>query len=261
MIAPRPDRRSGSARLLRLLVLLVPLLLVPACDDGNGTGPSEGSIEGTWSLTDQGVSLYLVITSSTLSQWVGLEERCFDFFDFEIVSRSGDTYTLREPGSNETFDVEIAREGDQLRVGGSSGDLYSPTAEDPSSLDRCVYPDDPGISCEDLPEIELGQTIDGELDTSDERLGYDGEYYDLYGLQLGMDHEVTIDLRATDQVNPFDPWLALFAGDGEFIAENDDAAGDTFDSRLVLDLGAGCYRVVVTTFDIGETGGYELSVN
>lgn len=81
-----------------------------------------------------------------------------------------------------------------------------------------------------------------------------GEYYDEHTFTARVGQRVTIDLASTD----FDPYLILIGPTGER-HENDDWQQSNEQSRLerVLTEG-GRYRVLVTSYRKGETGGYEL---
>jgi serine protease Do len=68
--------------------------------------------------------------------------------------------------------------------------------------------------------------------------------------------EYTIELKSSD----FDPFLRLEDPAGEKLAEDDDGAGD-FNAKIVFRAPVdGEYRIVVTTFNEGETGAYTLIV-
>jgi len=95
----------------------------------------------------------------------------------------------------------------------------------------------------------------GSLRSGDSTLG-DGEYIDSFEFEGRPGQHVTIDLRSDD----FDTYLILIDPAGEQ-EENDDAA-DSTDSMIVADLTeSGTYRVVVTSYDAGETGDYRLTID
>jgi hypothetical protein len=79
------------------------------------------------------------------------------------------------------------------------------------------------------------------------------EAIDLYLLQLDRPQRVTIELRSQE----FDTYLEIFGADGLWIDANDDAIGT--DSRLVLSLAAGSYRVEVSGFWSDDEGLYRIS--
>ncbi len=257
MIVGRTTRRSRAPRLFALLVPLA--LALGGCDSGSGTDPDDDtSIRGTWVVTQSGITAYLVITASTVTQYVGLTEGCFDHTVYEITDQDDDSYTLTgEDG--QTLEVTFVREGDDLRVSDVGGSiLYTATTDDPAELEECVSPDDPTISCSDLPALSLGQAVNGELSVSDATLPISGEFYDLFGLRVQTPAEVVIEANSDD----FDTYLLLYSGTGEYIDENDDFNyPESTDSRLEISLDSGCFRVVVTSFSTGETGEYTLGAN
>lgn len=102
--------------------------------------------------------------------------------------------------------------------------------------------------------IALGDSRSGSLDGQDCVLP-DGRYADRFSFSLSSALTVRIDLESTQ----FDAWLEIQDGSGNVIGFNDDAGG-TLDSRLVQVLGAGSYVVVATTYDVGMSGGYQLSI-
>jgi hypothetical protein len=104
--------------------------------------------------------------------------------------------------------------------------------------------------------VAPGQSLSGELGLNDTQRR-SGKYEDVYTLQGRRGDRVQLDLRSTD----FDSYLVVTGPEG-FTLSNDDAegGGEALDSRLVLQLPAdGAYRVSVTSFRPGETGGYRLA--
>ena len=84
-----------------------------------------------------------------------------------------------------------------------------------------------------------------------------GEYADEYTFAGTTGQRAVIDLRSGD----FDPYVFVRAPSGEQF-DNDDFEGDASRSLLALDLAEGGeYRVTVTSYDAGETGGYTLSID
>jgi hypothetical protein len=84
-----------------------------------------------------------------------------------------------------------------------------------------------------------------------------GEFVDSYTFQGAPNQRVTIDLESSD----FDGYLVLIPPKGEQL-ENDDAEDDADHSVIEADLDqSGTYRILVTSFEEGETGSYELRLN
>ena len=96
----------------------------------------------------------------------------------------------------------------------------------------------------------------GRLEKGDDRLRT-GEYADAYTFTGAAGERALIELRSGD----FDPYLFVRAPSGEQF-DNDDFEGDASRSQLSLELvESGEYRVMVTSYDKGETGGYSLSID
>jgi hypothetical protein len=99
---------------------------------------------------------------------------------------------------------------------------------------------------------------DGRLEAGDTKLT-SGEYYDSFEFEGASGQHVAIDLRSA----AFDTYLILQDPAGEQ-TENDDAAdGDEVGhSSIAADLTeAGTYRVLVTSYETGETGAYSLTID
>ncbi len=252
MTKPRPSS------FLQLL-LIVPLLAFIGCD--SITGGDDDDITGTWTATYDGITEVLVITDThvmVFSQEAGND--CFERFEFEIESSTGDTYTLAEVGVAFTMEIVIRRSGDDLEVSLEDGvDVvtYSSTNINVSGLTICAGggDGDTSVACTALDQIGVGATITAELTTTDKQAP-SGAYYDMYGLQLASQQEVQIDL-SSDQI---DTYLYLYDSDGTLLDSNDDF-GDGLDSSLTMTLSAGCYRIEASSFNEAETGSYTLSVN
>jgi hypothetical protein len=95
----------------------------------------------------------------------------------------------------------------------------------------------------------------GRLESGDSQLS-SKEYYDRYSFQGNAGEVVLVDLFATD----FDPFLILLAPSGKD-TQNDDYEGSANRSRIEKVLGeSGEWSVMVTSYEAGETGAYELSI-
>ena len=81
-----------------------------------------------------------------------------------------------------------------------------------------------------------------------------------YGFTLADESEVTVTLESGDA----DTYLYLRAGDarsGAFLHRNDDHGGSTSISRIEETLAAGSYTIEATTYSVGETGSFDLTVS
>src|SRR4029079_17976890 len=88
--------------------------------------------------------------------------------------------------------------------------------------------------------------------------GGPNRYFQRYLLTLTSATSLQIDMTST----VVDAYLILQnAVTGAVVAENDDASSTTTNSRLLVSLPAGQYIVNTTTYDAGEVGPYQLSVN
>lgn len=107
--------------------------------------------------------------------------------------------------------------------------------------------------------LRAGSTASGSLDTSDLLYG-DGSYYDEWSYSGVGGERLTITMTSED----LDPFLLAFRGGsvdgGEFLAEDDDGAGD-LNARITITLPvSGTYTFAANTYGSGETGSYQISV-
>ena len=108
----------------------------------------------------------------------------------------------------------------------------------------------------DVREIYLDESRGGTLSSGDCRV--EGAYAEMYLLDLRNDSDVIIDLESFD----FDAYLVLYDRDtGELLAENDDLNSFDSDARLSGYLPRGRYIISATSFDVGETGQFVLTVD
>ena len=117
------------------------------------------------------------------------------------------------------------------------------------------------------PACELPITADGNpvpgtwttACTSSQRGNAQTPYYaKRYTFTLAAAAAVTVDLSSQQT----DAYLILLSGhgaDGAVVASNDNAAGDTRDARLSVDLAAGDYTIEATTSRARSTGGFTLT--
>jgi hypothetical protein len=98
--------------------------------------------------------------------------------------------------------------------------------------------------------------LTGRLGREDDTLT-DGEFFESHDLEGVPGGHVRIELTSPD----FDTYLLLIDPLGEPLA-NDDFNGETGRSVIDTELTeAGTYSIVVTSYDAGETGNYELSID
>ena len=102
--------------------------------------------------------------------------------------------------------------------------------------------------------IAAGQNVGGELTPNDIQR-QSGKYEDVYTVQARRGERLDLRLSSED----FDPYLVVTGPQGFTLTNDDEAGGQSTNSRLVLEFPAdGAYRVSVTTFRPGETGAYRL---
>lgn len=95
----------------------------------------------------------------------------------------------------------------------------------------------------------------GHLENGDETLR-SGEYMDAYTFQGVPGQDVSVDLTSDD----FDTYL-IVRGPGEDREENDDTDRPGHSAIDMTLSESGEYRVIVTSYQVGETGAYELTID
>ncbi|CAN5608551.1 hypothetical protein BH23GEM1_BH23GEM1_01930 [soil metagenome] len=108
-----------------------------------------------------------------------------------------------------------------------------------------------------VQQIYVDDARSGTLTTGDCRVN--GRYAHMYLLDHRRDQDfLIIDLESFD----FDAYLELYDRDtGELLVENDDLNDFDTDARLSRFLPRGRYIIAATSFDVGETGQYVLTVD
>ena len=150
------------------------------------------------------------------------------------------TYTVEATtyGAGETGDFALAISVPQ--EGGT----------EPPATDSCV---------QDMGTLTGGLTQTGSWADDCESTNREGRYARYYSFTLAEETDVTVELTSTQ-----DPYLFLLQGagrDGAVDEENDDivAAVDT-NSRIAKTLAAGTYTIEATTYSVGSTGEFTLSI-
>lgn len=133
--------------------------------------------------------------------------------------------------------------------------------DDDNSNSRTVF----GVTLESQV-LSAGSQVDGTLSPSDSRVSDfdesvtgpvdpdDDTFLDAYELNVGAGGR-TISMTSSD----FDAYLTLADFDGNILAEDDDGGGG-LNSRMTIQLDAGSYVLVASSFEAGELGAYTLSV-
>ncbi len=111
-----------------------------------------------------------------------------------------------------------------------------------------------------LHELDPDGPTTGQWSPQCQSFAFERGYAQYYRFTLEEDSQVTI---ALDSV--VDPYLFLRAGDarsGDYLHVNDDIeAGVDLNSRLTAPLAAGTYTIEATTYDMGETGDFTLTIS
>jgi hypothetical protein len=137
--------------------------------------------------------------------------------------------------------------GGEWRSTGSPGELIvePPNSFRYTALSGGTAPASPSASA----RVEHGRLEPGDATLTS------GEWYDTYEARCGPG-TLTADLRSTE----FDPYLIIQLPDGQQL-DNDDWEGDLTRSRLEAPVpNAGTCRVMVTSYQPGEAGSYEVTI-
>jgi len=142
-------------------------------------------------------------------------------------------------------------------AGCDSGD----SSDDDNGNTRVVF----GVALE--PQVlSIGSLIDGTLSPSDSRVSDfdesvtgpvdpdDDTFLDAYELNVGAGRR-TMSMTSSE----VDAFLTIADFDGTVLAEDDDG-GSGLNARMTIQLEAGSYIVVASSFEAGEVGAYTLSV-
>ena len=191
------------------------------------------------------------------------EDRGHDAADCRTLFNAG-RITLRRPAVSATPAVDF---GDDSSEWARDGECDDPRFQGDGSaetlLDADAYRD--ATDCRTLlgqgrislrADAASASVERGRLEKGDDTLN-SGEYSDAFTFTGSTGQRAVVDLRSGD----FDPYVFVRAPSGEQF-DNDDFEGDARRSLLSLDLTEnGEYRVTVTSYRKGETGGYTLSID
>ncbi|MDX1419766.1 MAG: caspase family protein [Rubricoccaceae bacterium] len=192
-----------------------------------------------------------------------------DWVELDLRATAFDPYlVLVAPSGHkeQNDDVEGDRTRSYLRVQASESGTWRAYVTSYASGETGDYQlrihvgDQP--ACEDCPPAQTagvgaaGPRYErGQLEGGDETLT-SGEFVDAYVVEGRAGQPLVLDLRST----AFDPYLILQMPDGEQV-DNDDHEGDRTRSLISTTLPeTGPYRVLVTSYDVGETGAYDLTI-
>ena len=186
------------------------------------------------------------MNSDVFDPYVSIWGQDGDFLEFNDDDLTG------EGGSNSRLVVTLPADGDYLITAtsfavGETGDFtLSARAATPQA-----EPVAPTITTASL-DLSDGLAIDGDLGAGDDQI--DEAFADVYEFDGSAGQPLAIGVAS----DAFDTYLILRAPSGEEV-RNDDFEGDT-DSLISTTLSeTGRYQLIVTSFDAGETGAYQLA--
>jgi hypothetical protein len=216
-----------------------------------------GSLDPDDPTLNQGEHYDTYTVDVEAGEWLEVDLTSSDFDPYLVaIAPSGD--------DEQNDDFEGSRERSHLRFRASESGTYRVLATSYAAGERGRYRLEiaaEGGRGQALPaglrgDDEAGVRYErGELEEGDETLN-SGEYRDAYTFEGRAGQNVVLDLRA----QAFDPYLILdFPGDDQL--DNDDHEGDVRRSLISTTLPEdGTYRVLVTSYRVGETGAYDLQM-
>jgi hypothetical protein len=191
------------------------------------------------------------------------------WIELDLTSSEFDPYlVLRAPsGATErNDDHEGSRSRSYLRVQAAESGTWrafvtSYASGETGSYQLAVHVgDEPACEdCGDTVPVAAGGAEPryerGRLERGDATLA-SGEFVDEYAVEGRAGQPLVLDLRSGE----FDPYLILKAPSGEQL-DNDDHEGDRTRALISTTLAeTGPYRVLVTSYRPGESGGYDLAI-
>jgi hypothetical protein len=186
----------------------------------------------------------------TRGESVTIDLRSSDFDPFLIVEGPGN---VRHENDDYEDDVHRSLVSFELPATGTYRiTVTSYAARETGAYDLRIRQASPQAAARAQP----GRRVErGRLEAGDQTLR-SGEFLDAYTFEGRPGLRVTLDVSSTQ----FDTYLILIPPRGER-QENDDVAGRPGHSAIEADVTEpGTYRVLVTSYQRGETGGYELQV-
>ena len=238
--------------------------------------------EGKVSSALSGASFFFASGQEAVASGASLSDLAFWDEHSLDQQRFYDIVCLVYGSDPETYDFLLKREDKGFLLSSSEGYLPKERA------DRCFeeYKDisnswntlitsyvpavgggtEPSIEAESEPAIDVAdvletssynETFSGELVSGDEVLD-DGQFFDVYELELTQGQEVTFELSST----AFDTHLSVFAPD-DYGYLNEDATikVEGYLSRLTIPITTtGTWLIGVSSYEAGETGSYEVGV-
>ena len=253
------DVAAALVRRATPLLMVFGALSLAACGDdgdgdGDGTGPS--GVNGMWEME----GFYMDVSSSEITWYLDFAE-CYVPITYDVVDIDGNTYTVEVEGEAAGV-IVIERVGSNLSVEIDGEEfVLEPSDVDAGDLEICDVsgPEgdfDPTLgTCSSYDPLTLGVADGGTLLGTD-ATDPNGYHFDAYRLQLAGDTRVEVSMTS-DEVDSF---LYLYSSTGTLIGFDDDT-GNSANSLIDATLDAGCYIVVASSYDPGETGSYQIEAN
>lgn len=165
--------------------------------------------------------------------------------DYEVDDNGEFTIVATSYDPQAEFDYSLSLEIEEAE----------PHTEESSQSEQTEEPDDHHDTSEtSSSRIEYGDTVVGELDSSDSR-GYRGEY-DAYTFRAERGDRIEVEMRSRG-----DTYLILLDPNGSVVARNDDGLSD-YDSKIddIQLNSSGEYRIIATSYSTRARFEYELSL-
>ncbi|MEX0964485.1 MAG: pre-peptidase C-terminal domain-containing protein [Pseudohongiellaceae bacterium] len=188
-------------------------------------------------------------------QLVALDLRSDDFDTYLVLRQPNGEQLINDDTDSSNSRIEtLLREAGRYEVIVSSFGSEE-TGEYRLTIEQSSTPSTRATTAEILTPLQLGDSITGSLAGSDSLSG-ENEYQDRYSFTGNSGESIVVDLTSSN----FDTVLSLQTPSGELL-ENDDYEGSSDRSMLQLTLQeAGRYRVLVSSYNRGETGNYTLAI-
>jgi hypothetical protein len=252
----------------RPALLLPGLLLALGCGGGGGAADDPDGFHresGTLRSGDQTLTSGEFADDHTLSveggQWIEVSMTSTEF-DPYVILRPPSCTDVNGPCEQQVDNDDFGAGSDAFvwHLGTEAGRwtiLATSSAVGESGAYDLAYRAVPAGGLPATPGVALGsgRTERGRLETGDQTLG-SGEFVDGYSFVGRAGDRVTVDLRSSE----FDPYVILQVPNAPQL-DNDDWEGAQDHARIEHTLANdGMYTVLVTTYQPGMSGAYELQL-
>ncbi|MES1202920.1 MAG: caspase family protein, partial [Pseudomonadota bacterium] len=247
---------------LRTFALACAALALAACNQGGGNKIAAGAhINGTLEASDATKDSGEIIDAYTLhgergQQFIiALSSTAFDPYLYVRgpgdLSEDNDDDPSAQGSLNARITITFPETGD-ARVFVTSYQrnqtgAYALTVEQPNTTPQAATE----------AQVAQGSVTEGDLAQGDAQLKT-GEFDDTYPYQGHAGEHLEIKLTSSE----FDPYVAITGPNGFQDFNDDDVAGNSKNSRLLVTLPAdGAYTIHATSYASGEHGHYRLEIN